>query len=206
MPDSTSPPTPLPQPSLLPAPPPLENPYQPPAAPVHPSGHTGAAESDSKNLVLPIGWQSPPICIFTGETEDLLPARTQVLSWVNPWLAILIVFGLIPYVLIAALTQKKGAIVYYVSRERAARNKKRKMIVYGLFIAGLVTFIYGGASEQTALIGIGMLAFMTGLVLATTFIRFFAVKRIDNFTIRLAKIPLDVRQKIVQADRASRGL
>lgn len=204
--DSTQPPPSPPLPSLPPLPSPPSNPYQPPAAQLHPARPTGVAESDQKNLIVPLGWHSPPICLFTGETENLRPACTKTLSWVNPWLGITVLFGVFPYLLLALITQKKGTIVYYISAKRAALHRKRNLIVLGMFLLGIAVTVAGSSLIGRGFSGVGVLVVMMSLLMATTYARFMRPVKIDKFSIHLAKIPLEARQKIVQADRASRGL
>ncbi|RYY51867.1 MAG: hypothetical protein EOO09_22755 [Chitinophagaceae bacterium] len=66
-----------------------DNPYAPPTAEVNVPTPPAAAFIQKKFLVVPVGWQSPPVCILTGKTVDLLPHRKTVF-WTNPWIVSII--------------------------------------------------------------------------------------------------------------------
>ena len=178
------------------------NPYEAPRGEVLVPTSFNPVRIEGKQLVLPKDWTSPQLCLFTGVTHPLTPARKAKLSWVNPLYLISILAGFLIYVLIALVAQKKGTIHYFLSESMAAQVKKRLRINWGIFGASVLMFSGASATSSGELAGVGVLVLLICLFLAVTWCRLLKVGKIDKTSIWLKGIPADVQQKIVQMDQA----
>lgn len=81
-------------------------------------------EDDGRTVLMQNGFSLPPICVFTGSRDDLVPV-TVTLYWHHPaWIATVLA-GVLLYVLVSIAVRKKAVVTYFVSR--AARRRRRSL-------------------------------------------------------------------------------
>ncbi|MGE0606587.1 MAG: hypothetical protein AB7O62_05615 [Pirellulales bacterium] len=158
--------------------PPRFNPYASPVAPPEyvPTESAGPFDGiwrDGKQLLTHRQAILPDICVKTN-----LPAEggrlPRNLSWHSPWFALLILFNLLIYLVVALIVTKRAKIEIGISQ--AARRRRRKGILIGLGIALLgvaIPFVVGVAfgtdGPFAASLAVGMLIFIVGLIVAAKF-------------------------------------
>ena len=111
----------------------------------------------------------PPICVKTGETEDLVEVR-KTLAHAPGWIYLLLLLNLCVLLVVYLIVKKSCNVTYYMKRE--VRNKYRLYNVsavlcliaaVGLFI-GLVDSVDNGGAHP-ALMLVPLVLLLTGLVL-----------------------------------------
>src|SRR6188474_1902028 len=173
------------------------NPYEAPKSAGLLSATLAQISYDGKALKIPKDFTFPPICIKTGETTDLGPQQTRKLSWFPPLVAVLIIFGLIPFLLVALLVSKKGEIRFQVSNEVARKRRKAVLRNWGLFLLSIVLFGLAIAQSSPILAWGGTLFFLAALVFGMATSRYINVKSIDKTHIWLLGIPQHVAEKLI---------
>ncbi|MDB6136555.1 MAG: hypothetical protein JWM59_4798 [Verrucomicrobiales bacterium] len=183
------------------------NPYAVPESEIVVPEQTEGARIEGKCLVVPKDWQSPPICLLTGDTTDLSALRRKKLTWIHPaWFILFFIIRLVA-LLVFILLRKKGEIHYCISQPLAAKLKRRRTINWCIFGTGLLTAVLPMAGTgfdiilQFVLTGF-ILIVLSG-VLATTWCRPFYARKIDKTHIWIAKIPARVREAIVGMERTA---
>lgn len=177
------------------------NPYAAPAAELIPLLQVRLARIEKKFLVVPKDWQSPRICLVTGSTVDLLPKRRR-LAWLHPaWLLLFLLLRFFS-LLILVFLQRGGRINYYLSREAASRQRKRLLINWSIFLAGIVASVLGYKSVGGAaiLIFVGSMLVILSAVLGITMCRRFYARRIAGNFIWLAGLRPEVMREIVRLE------
>jgi hypothetical protein len=83
----------------------------------------------------------PRVCVLTGEDTDDVKRRNFL--WNPPWVAITILAGLLPYVIIALVTCKSMEIDVPLVRAKHGHWMWRAVVAWGLVLASLVLFFAG---------------------------------------------------------------
>lgn len=196
-----------------------ENPYAPPRSGVDGAGPLlSLARIDRKCLVVPRDWQSPRICLLSGNTENLTPAKPI------RWVAVVPVIGLLLLSVITAfgsaavsLILLTGAAVsfalpqgpnpfrlfgatdiHWFLTRRMARSRKWQWRLRTLFITAallLPKFLPASSSFYLASMLCFALAALTRMLAPE-----FLTNRITGDSVSFLGIPEEVMEKVVQAD------
>ena len=124
----------------------------------------------------------PPICIKTGAPATVF--KTRKLSWHSPWAYLGLLGGLLPFVIIALVTTKRGVIIIGLSKEAAA--KRVKWIALGWIGSGVIlaALIGLGSNMHTQSVGFafwgGIIALLTWVIIASRMTRLLVPKRITE--------------------------
>lgn len=178
------------------------NPYAAPAAEIISPPALRLARIEKKMLVVPKDWQAPPVCFLTGTTEDLLPPRRKRLAWLHPaWLLLFLLLRLIS-LLVLVFLQKRGKIYYQLNRAAAARQRKKLLINWGIFLTGVGLSVIGykGPGGTAILISVGGMLILLSGVLAYTMCRTFYARRIAGNFIWLGGVRREVMEEIVRLE------
>jgi hypothetical protein len=175
------------------------NPYAVPASPLVLPPSLTSARIEGAKLAIPKDWQSPPVCLLSGDIQDLTPLRRARLTWMNPGFLLFIFLSPILFVLIALLVQKKGKIYYHLSAAQAAQRKQRLQTNWTLFASAVLAFVAAYIWSSIAAGAAGVVLLLLCLILAVTWCRLLKVAKIDKTTIWLTGIPFPVMLRIVQA-------
>lgn len=175
------------------------NPYEPPSADLgmHVSGNQVRREGN--HLVVPKGWVSPPICLFTGVTEPLTPLRQARLSWLHPaWLLLLL---LTPFALamVGFFVVRIGTLFYFQSKSHERSYGRRVNIARGMLVLGVVFLISGVGFELIFFFPVGLVFLTISGCLAATWCRPVKCAKIEGNSIWLSGIPAEVQDIIVEA-------
>ena len=148
-----------------------ENPY---AVPESSSGFGPAASSayptdrfyvDGHLIMCSSPVALPPICVVTGETDDIVLIRKTV-TWVPKWIYLTLLAGVLLLAIVYLAVRKECKTSYYLSRK--LRNRKRWLIFGGIvgFVGGIVLMIAGGDSQiPEILVPVGILSLLGSLVM-----------------------------------------
>lgn len=152
---------------------PTLNPYAPPQTNVV-SPTINQLEYDGKILSVTHPAILPKYCIKCGKACSE-KQKIKKLTWVNPWWILsFFVFGIL-YLFIHLAVSKRLTISYSLCHEHEAKEKKKKMILWSVFLLSVVLMSLGNilsSQEQpigSILLGSGILIFLF-LVLAAIFI------------------------------------
>jgi hypothetical protein len=169
-------------------PPPVVSPYPasvPPPPLIHPQqGMVAQIEhmwlEGENTLVVPSGCALPPICLATGETDDLIP-RKRTEAWAPLWIWAFIVLGLLIVYIVQLIIQKTGKIEFFVTR---AYTRQNSLIIAGNW--ALFLLLFSGALTLFSLdtlvpLGVVMLfaSIFAPLILAVVLLQPYTVMKID---------------------------
>lgn len=139
-------------------------------------------------LVLRKGTVLPDVCISTGQPTGGMMKHSTV-QWMPPWVGIIIILSPLIGLIVMLIARKTGPVTYALSTE--ARAKRKKGIVIGLSILAS-TFVLMGVGITADLPGLallGIVTFITGLLVALIAGRPFHVAKIDKEFIYLKVKP-----------------
>lgn len=109
----------------------------------------------------------PPVCVRTGEREDLVEVRRKAIYYVHPAVYVALIGGLIPLLILYMILRKKVVVSFYLSRR--VRNRRMIGMVLGLVLFISSFFTIPVMAEMRVNEGVGLLAFIgmmfTGLIL-----------------------------------------
>lgn len=101
---------------------------------------------DGNLLVIRDGAELPKRCVHTNqEVEEKGWRKRRLLAWTPPWIFVFILFGLLPFLLLAVLLQKKAKITYSLSKDARSRLAKKRLIALGVMLAGIGVAVVGGS-------------------------------------------------------------
>lgn len=85
----------------------------------------------------------PPVCMCCGEPASADKIRSM--TWTPPWVGILILTGLIPYVIVASILTKRTTVQVPLCEQHQGHWLKRNLLIWGSFflfgfigVAGIV--------------------------------------------------------------------
>lgn len=152
---------------------------------------TGRVAKEGGILIVPRGALLPPYCIKCGLPTQGEPIK-QKFRWHEPWIAIFIFLGLLPYVIAAAITSKKMhvAIPLCVTHQKRRKN----LLIVGLALLVLCTPVgisigraIGGPEDVGWSILVGLIVFISALVVLLPMRSVLRPVRIDEFGGRFQK-------------------
>lgn len=175
-----------------------DNPYAAPGAElVLPPIMTGAWSS-GKHLVVPKGWVSPPVCLFTGAAGPLTPLRQGRLSYLQPaWLLLLLLSPLV-LIIVGLFVTKKGNIHYVLEQEYARLRKRRLWGNWMIFVSGVLLIFLGANLDEGALAVLGIVFIIVSAFLGVTWCRLLKTAKITDDSIWLAGIPAGTQEVIIR--------
>jgi hypothetical protein len=107
-------------------------------------------------LVVPRNFDLPPVCVFTGRTENLVPVKRQ-LSWHHPAVYFALLANIIIYLILAIVLRKVSTHTYYIEMEERSRRRRWHLINWGILLAGFGLIVAAGVADMPALL-LGTLA------------------------------------------------
>ena len=101
---------------------------------------------DGELLVVRDGAELPPRCVHTNQEVDAKGWRKlRPLAWTPPWVFVFIFFGLLPFLLLSIVLQKKAKITYSLSKDARGRLAKKRLVALGVMLAGIGVAFIGGS-------------------------------------------------------------
>ena len=179
----------------------MENPYAPPKSNDLSGPALAAVHISGKALVLPKEFTFPPICIKTGEAENLVPLQKRRLSWYPPLMIVLVALSPLVFAIIALIFRKKGLIHFQLTKEIARKRKSAIMRNWLLFFASFGAFFMAAKmpdNQISIFVLAGTVLFLASLIGAIIAARFLRPQKIDKVQIQLLGIPPEVQQRIVE--------
>jgi hypothetical protein len=124
----------------------------------------------------------PPICMKSGSTENLGKPITRELSWYHPAWACLLLLNLLVFIIVVLCIQKKGKVTFYLSQASRQKRRRRLLINWLVFLPAIPLFYFASLEPEWAAYAVagGVLAVLTSLILAGTWSRLLAPRRIDQ--------------------------
>jgi hypothetical protein len=149
-------------------------------------GTEGEIYRDGKLLVMHKTAKLPYRCLKTNQDADLWLRRKFV--WHTPWLYLLILFpGLLFYILIALIFQRRATIQIPLSREASRRRWRGSCTAWGLVLGGValivvaIVFQDGSARDFPAwFLNGGLLLIVVGAVVRVVTSSIVSASRIEN--------------------------
>lgn len=181
-----------------------ENPYTTSINPYAPTTSTaalvpeGAIYRNGKTLIMHRSATLPDICIKSNEPTSGFRLKRKF-SWHNPWFALLILFNILLYALIAILISKRATVMIPLS-EQWRRIRRRRILNTWLMclggplvaVIGFIVLDDGGVNRnQTneaiggAMALLGILVFLFGILYGMFRTRLLTVAKIDDNYIHL---------------------
>lgn len=134
----------------------------------------------SNLLVIQAGAPFPDRCVKCSRPAAGGRKRLTI-GWHEPWIYLLILVGVLVYVIVAVLLTKRAAVeVGYCA---ACRSRRRNMILLGvgILVAGIAAIVFGAVRENGALVGVGALGFLVGLIWAVVAAPILKPKKVDDY-------------------------
>ena len=138
-----------------------DNPFQAPEA-ANPYEIKGQIWRSGKKLVMNQFSQLPNRCIKCNQPEDV--RLTRKLAWHHPAFALLILCGVIVYLIVALIIQKKAVIEIGLCNEHNGARKMAKGIAWGLVILGIGSCTGGLEGNTDTLTITGLLLVLTSVI------------------------------------------
>lgn len=157
------------------------NPYAPPI--VASTAVAGASQAgwqlNGNTLVVAKGATLPSRCLFDGSPVSVAPT-TKTLTWVPPWLAVLVLLNPIIYVIAFVIAKKSGSLSYYIGDEGKRRRTAGIVMIVLSFVA-LILFVFIGVAADLPLLALlGLLAFLVLLIAGALRAKVFTIEKIDE--------------------------
>lgn len=143
---------------------PQMNPYSAPAV---------AEVSNDKNLpyyrsgeflYVRDGAELPKRCVHTNlDVPEGGWRKRKLYTWTPQWIIVLIPFGLLPYLLLAVVLQKKAKITYSLNPGAKERLSRKRGTALGVMVLGIVIAVAGTSYLEGDWWGIALLA---GIIVA----------------------------------------
>lgn len=133
-------------------------------------------------LLVPRDYVFPPICLKTGETEELTKAITRKLAWYHPAWAFLLLINLIVFIIVVLCVQKTGRVTFYLSDKQRRQHRRRVLITWLVFLACVPMIFLAVQFEDYANYAIiaAVVAVLASLIMAASWARLIAPRRIDQ--------------------------
>lgn len=182
------------------------NPYQTPEQ-LTPPPKSRVVEIVGDCLLVPRDYEFPPICFKTGDTEDLSPPITKQLAWYHPAWVLLLLLNLFIFIIVVLCIQKRGKVTFYLTREQRRRHRRRVLINW-LFFLTCIPLFYGAIMLPDYAVYFsltGAVAILTSLILAATWTRMVAPRRIDEHWIHFRFKDPELLQRLYATCAAAHG-
>ncbi|MES2468022.1 MAG: hypothetical protein V4675_12020 [Verrucomicrobiota bacterium] len=191
------------------------NPYAPPTGEPVTAPAISKARREGKHLVVPKGWISPPVCLFTGAAAPLTPLRQARLSYIQPAWWLFLLLGPLVMILISLFATRMGNIYYVIKEDLARRHRRRLIINWAIFLASgpLAVGVYEAVpaelmrfSARSFGFGIflllvpGLILLILSAVLSRTWCRLIKTAKIEGNFIWLSGIPADAQAIILRCE------
>jgi hypothetical protein len=125
------------------------------------------AWSGERLLVVTHNAALPPFCVKCGSPTNEPPLKRQF-SWHSPWYFLLILFGLLPYAIVALMASKRMVVQVPLCSKHREQYKALKLAAMLLLLGSIPEMIAAGTflSEDYQGAGIlaGFMALLAGLV------------------------------------------
>jgi hypothetical protein len=142
-------------------------------------GSHGGWRLEGDKLIVDKGATLPSLCVYDGSAVGGAPVHKK-LTWVPPWVTILVLLSPVIYIIVALVVRKTGEIGYYLSEEAKRRRATGVTLMIASFVALVGFVIVSVAAETPALILVGMLAFLLLLIVGAVRMKTFMLTRIDE--------------------------
>jgi Na+/melibiose symporter-like transporter len=182
------------------------DPYQTPQEWTPPPAFTQVSVLGSC-LLVPRDYTFPPICLKTGETEELTKPITRKLTWYHPAWAFLLLINLIVFIIVVLCVQKTGKVTFYLTDNQRRQHRRRLLITWLVFLACVPMIFLAVRFEDYAAYAIiaAVVAVLTSLIMAATWARLIAPRRIDQQSIHFSfKDPAVLQRVYAACESASR--
>lgn len=166
------------------------NPYAPPVAAGSgvAVGAPGGFRLEGETLIVDKGATLPNLCLYDGSAVRGAPTQ-KTLTWVPPWVTLLVVLSPLIYIIVYLVVKKTGAVGYYLGEEARRRRTSGVVLLVASFFA-LFAFIVGaGLADAPVLILLGFVAFLTLLIAGALRMKVFVLTRIDEHSLHFKLRP-----------------
>lgn len=107
----------------------------------------------------------PHYCVDCGaEVDEMGERRDKTLNWIPPWTYIFILIGILIFVLVALVTQKKVKIEYSLCAEHSARFKTRRLVNGSVWILCILLIVGAIALQNAAMAVLIPIVAIAGIV------------------------------------------
>lgn len=133
-----------------------------------------------KTLIVSDGTAFPPICIMTGKRNDLVKRKRNE-SWAPAWTFAFVLLGLLIFLILRLVLQKKATIDFYLDREYAKARMQRSIantaLFFVLFIGSMISF-----SNNNEIVGflLFIASVFVPIIVFSAFIQLYTVVKIDK--------------------------
>jgi hypothetical protein len=151
----------------------------------------GKVTKEGGILVVPRGALLPPYCVQCGSPTQSEPIK-ETFRWHSPWIAVLVFFGLLPYLIVAAVTTKKmdfaiSLCVAHQKRRTNLRNIGLALLALCIPVGISIGRAVGGSEYGGCSLLVGLLVFIAALVLLLPMRSVLRPVRIDDLGGRFEK-------------------
>lgn len=133
----------------------------------HPSVIVGQAQSTAfasgKNLIVLHYGVLPDRCIKCNGVADAKPYKKRY-YWHHPAWYLLILLALLLYAIVALCIRKDMKLVIPMCRQHRKQRMVNTLIWVGALVLGVVMFVAAAATESVALLLLGLILFLGGLI------------------------------------------
>ncbi len=191
------------------------NPYAPPTGEPVTATAMSRSRREGKYLIVPKGWISPPVCLFTGAVAPLTPLRQARLSYIQPAWWLFLLLGPLAMILVGLFATRMGNIYYVIKEDLARRHRRRLIINWAIFLASgpLAVGVYEAVPADLMrfysrnfgfgiflLLVPGFIVLIFSAVLSRTWCRLIKTAKIEGNFIWLSGIPADAQAIILRCE------
>ncbi len=163
----------------------LENPYAAPKAVLENlNGVDDIMEVSGKLIIVGRNAELPECCYVTGEPITTEKRRAKKLHYTNPYLALLIllgIIGIILYVVISASNKKSVVVKYNLSKEGKKNLNKKRLFGSLLCLLFLIGGVFCFAQADQEIVPFGFLGIMFSIVTLIVTISIGTVMRVRKY-------------------------
>ena len=147
----------------------------------------GGVWREGKVLVATNGAALPPCCVKCNEpVSETMKRKTYY--WHPPFVYVGLLAGLLPYAILALVLRKKGTIQFGLCPRHKSRRLWNVLGGVGALILAIVLFVIAGqtdSSTSAALVPVGILLLLVGIIWAALAARTLSPTKIDDRTLWL---------------------
>jgi hypothetical protein len=145
----------------------------------------GAPHWQGRDLVAPKYCRLPQRCVVCNEPAEL---RRFKLNWYPPWVAVLMLCAVVPFLIVAMLLQKSGTIYLGVCPTHRAVRRNWILGGWAVLLLGLVLFFLGFLGQTPVVPFVGLLLMLVGIASAGLAGKPFVLKKIDKYSVWLRNV------------------